>query len=284
MKRYIKFLPVCVLMAATACTESDKAPEQAGNEITFICSYDDTRATDTSFENNDRVGIYMTDAGTRLQPGGNRLNNELFSLNGSVWKSDRAVYWDNGTYDVYAYYPYAPRVNDTEDYAFSVATDQSTYAGYTASDFLWASRAGVTASASAVRLQFSHRMSKAVIRLEKGADFTGEIPADCQVYIHNTVTDASVDLSTGGISKDSYAGAKTIRALKKSNTEYQAIVVPQNIEYRRPLVEIVSGGVSYLMEGKLSFKQGYSHTLVVTLAKNPEQTKIEIGGTIGGWD
>lgn len=284
MKRYIKFLPVCVLMAATACTESDNAPEQAGNEITFICSYDDTRATDTSFENNDRVGIYMTDAGTRLQPGGNRLNNELFSFNGSVWKSDRAVYWDNGTYDVYAYYPYAPRVNDTEDYAFSVATDQSTYAGYTASDFLWASRAGVTASASAVRLQFSHRMSKAVIRLEKGADFTGEIPADCQVYIHNTVTDASVDLSTGGISKDSYAGAKTIRALKKSNTEYQAIVVPQNIEYRRPLVEIVSGGVSYLMEGKLSFKQGYSHTLVVTLAKNPEQTKIEIGGSIGGWD
>jgi hypothetical protein len=62
-----------------------------------------------------------------------------------------------------------------------------------------------------------------------------------------------------------------------------ACVVPQNITSRRPLVEVVTGGVSYLMEGKISLKQGMRHTITVTLDKSPEQMKIEIGGEIGGW-
>jgi len=41
--------------------------------------------------------------------------------------------------------------------------------------------------------------------------------------------------------------------------------------------------VSYLMEGKISLKQGMRHTITVTLDKNPEQTKIDIGGEISGW-
>ncbi len=219
-----------------------------------------------------------------LQIAGNELNNELFTYNGSSWKSARKTYWDNGTYKVYAYYPYTASVNDTEDFTFSIAEDQSNHAGFTASDFLWASKEGVTASASPVTLKFSHRMSKAIVKLEKSEDYEGNIPSDCEVYIHSTVGTASIDLETGGASKDIYAGTGTIKAKKISNTEYQAIVVPQNIESRRPLVEVVTQGVSYLMEGKISFKQGYAHTIVVILSKNPTQTKIEIGGSIGGWN
>jgi len=235
------------------------------------------------FENNDRIGIYMVADGSALLLGGNELNNELFTFDGSAWKSSRKAYWNEGKHNVYAYYPYSATVNDTEDYTFTLAADQSTHEGYTASDFIWASKEGVTASANPVTLLFSHRMSKAIVKIEKSADFEGNIPDDCEVYIHSTVGTASIDLSTGGVSKDTYAGTMTIRANKISNTEFHAIVVPQNIESRRPLVEVVSQGVSYLMEGKLSFKQGYSHTLIVTLSKNPSQTKIEIGGSIGGW-
>jgi hypothetical protein len=38
------------------------------------------------------------------------------------------------------------------------------------------------------------------------------------------------------------------------------------------------------MEGKISFRQGYMHTMTVTLNQNPDQVKIEIGGNIGGWN
>lgn len=287
MKSYFNLLLIGATAMFAACNNED-APEAKGgegNEIAFLCSYaPESRATDTAFEGNDRIGVYIVADGKTLQTGGNELNNEQFSYNGTAWTPARKAYWNEGVHNVYAYYPYVAKVNDTEDFTFDLQTDQSTHAGYTASDFLWASKTGVRASASPVSLQFAHRMSKAIIKLEKGEDYEGELPADCEVYIHSTVATASVNLENGGVSKDIYTGTSTIRAFKKSNTEYEAIVVPQNIESRRPLVEVVTQGVSYLMEGRLSFKQGCSHTLIVTIGKSPNQTKIEIGGSIGGWN
>ncbi|MDE6192172.1 MAG: fimbrillin family protein [Muribaculum sp.] len=285
MKSYHNLLLLGAAAMMAACS-SDNAPDVNNyNEIAFICDYESSsRATDTNFESNDRIGIYMVAEGTTLQVGGNELNNEPFTFNGSEWKAARRVYWSEGKHTVYAYYPYSKTVNDTEDYTFTVATDQSTHEGYTASDFVWSIKEDVEASASPVKLSFAHRMSRAIIKLEKSEDYEGEIPSDCRVYIHNTVGTASIDLSTGGVSKAPYAEPISIQAQKITDTEFQAIVVPQNIESRRPLVEVVTQGVSYLMEGRLSFRQGYSHTIVVTLSKNPSQTKIEIGGSIGGWN
>ena len=126
-------------------------------------------------------------------------------------------------------------------------------------------------------------MSCVIVKLLKGENYTGDIPADTKVYIHSTVTKAVIDLSTGDVAKDDYAGTGSIQAKQLSAAEYTAIVVPQNITTRRPLVEVITEGVSYLMEGKISLKQGMRHTITVTLDKNPEQTKIDIGGEIGGW-
>lgn len=242
-----------------------------------------TRATDTQFENTDQIGVYVTEAGEALQIGGNEVNNELFTYNGSSWTSKRKVYWNNGQHDVYAYYPYSQTVNDIEDYCFEVQADQSTAAGYTASDFLWAGKKGITASASPVSMQFAHKLSNVVVRLEKGENYTGDIPQTTEVYILSTVTKAVIDLSTGDAAKDDYAGSGTIKCRQNSASEYVACVVPQNITIRRPLVEVISNGVSYLMEGKISLKPGMRHTITVTLDKNPEQTKIDIGGSIVGW-
>ena len=286
MNSYNSMLLIGAAALFAACTNED-TPESAAssNEVAFICQYaDQTRVTDTKFAAKDEIGVYMTAKDTPLQIGGNELNNEMFSYSGSAWTAARKVYWDNGEHDVYAYYPYAAKVNDTEDYTFDLPIDQSTAAGYSSADFVWASAKGVTASASPVTLKFAHRMSKAVIKLEKSDDYEGEIPTDCRVSVLSTATTASIDLSSGGVSKAIDSATSTIVAKKVSNTEYHAIVVPQNIESRRPLIEVETQGVSYLMEGKLSFKQGYSHTIVVTLSKNPSQTKIEIGGSIGGWN
>ena len=242
-----------------------------------------TRATDTAFEGTDRIGVYVTAAGEQLQIGGNEVNNELFTYNGTSWTSARKVYWNKGSHDVYAYYPYAKQVNDISDYSFEVQADQSTAEGYTLSDFLWAGAQKVAASDSPVKMQFAHKLSNVVVKLRKGANYTGSIPAETEVYIHSTVTKAVIDLKTGDAAKDDYAGTGSVRCRQLVDTVYRACVVPQNITTRRPLVEVVTGGVSYLMEGKISLKPGWSHTIIVTLDKNPEQTKIDIGGEIGGW-
>ena len=293
MKR-VRFMQMAMLMAAmtfTACQNSD-VDEVTSNvtgqdEIVLDMIHPNgvaTRATETAFENSDKVGVYVTAADAALQLGGNEVNNELFTYNGSVWTANRKVYWNEGKHNVYAYYPYSETVNDVENYSFSVQEDQSTAKNFTFSDFLWASAKDITASASAVKMQFAHKLSCVVVKLEKGENFEGNIPNDTQVYIYSTVAKANIDLSTGDAAKDDYAGSSSIRCLQKSAAEYTAIVVPQNITTRRPLVEVITGGVSYLMEGKISLKPGYRHILTVTLDKNPEKVKIDIGGEIGNWN
>lgn len=293
MKR-IRFMQMAMLMAAmtfTACQSSDvdevTSNVSGQNEIVLDMIHPHgaaTRATETAFESSDKVGVYVTAADAALQLGGNEVNNELFTYNGSAWTANRKVYWNEGKHNVYAYYPYSETVNDVENYSFSVQEDQSTAKNFSLSDFLWASATNVTASASAVTMQFAHKLSCVVVKLQKGENFEGNIPNDTQVYIYSTVAKASINLSTGDAAKDDYAGSSSIRCLQKSAAEYTAIVVPQNITTRRPLVEIITGGVSYLMEGKISLKPGYRHTLTVTLDKNPEKVKIDIGGEIGGWN
>lgn len=286
MKLYVSMLLFGAAAIMTSCSnECDIKDVQPNKEISFLCQYENvTRVTDTKFEASDEVGIYMTSKDVALQLGGNELNNEKFSYNGSVWTASRKVYWDEGEHDIYAYYPFVATVNDTEDYTFELPADQSSATGYSSADFLWASVNGVKATASPVALKFSHRMSKAVIKLEKSEDYEGDIPEDCKVSVLSTAGTASIDLTTGGVSKAQDSSTITIEAKRISSTEYHAIVIPQNIESRRPLIEVETQGVSYIMEGKLSFKQGYSHTIIVTLSKNPSQTKIEIGGSIGGWE
>ncbi|MBQ6379780.1 MAG: fimbrillin family protein [Prevotella sp.] len=289
----VRFMQMAMLMAAmtfTACQNSD-VDEMSGSkpgqeEIVLDMIYPHsggTRATETAFEKSDQIGVYVTTTGAPLQLGGNEVNNALFSYDGSVWTASKKVYWNEGKHNVYAYYPYSEDVNDVDDYSFSVQEDQSTAKGYTLSDFLWASATGVTASATAVKMQFAHKMSCVVVKLEKGENFEGNIPDNAEVYIYSTVTKAAINLSTGDVAKDNYAGTSTIRCLKKSAGEYTACVVPQNITSRRPLVEVIVDGVSYLMEGKISLKPGMRHTITVSLDKNPEKIKIDIGGEIGNW-
>lgn len=69
------------------------------------------------------------------------------------------------------------------------------------------------------------------------------------------------------------------------NDTYEAIIVPQKLETRRPFVEIITGGVSYLLEDTFQFKPGMQHTLSLTINSNPDQIEIDIGGDIeGDWN
>lgn len=281
-------MAVAIAMLFTACSNDEdfaKAYVPDEGEIQLMMLHPgQTRATETNFEEKDSIGVYVTVADAPLQLAGNEVNNELFTYNGTSWSSLRKVYWNKGTHNVYAYYPYAKSVNDTKDYSFTVSTDQSIYENYTNSDFLWATATGVEGSNEPVHMQFAHKMSNVIVTLEKGDNFDGDFPEDTEVYILSTVNKALIDLSTGDACKDHYAATASMRCLKTSNNTFQAIVVPQNLTSRRPLVEVITGNISYLVEGKISFKQGMRHNITVTLDKNPEKIEIEIGGSIGGWN
>ena len=290
MKTIANILPfVSIAFAALAFSScSDETIEKAVNEneirIEAIYPSQQTRTTSTGFEKGDQIGVFVVQEDAILQPFGNSVNNGRYTYDGSKWTSSRPFYWNEGKNNVYAYYPYTEEVNDTEAFLFEVLEDQNTAEGYSKSDFLCAKAEGQQAGTSPVSLKFSHVLSRALVEIVKSDDYEGELPDDMEVFLHNTVTTANVDLATGGACKDAYVGAKSIKMQKLSKARYAAIVVPQNITTRRPLVEVIMGNISYLMEGTISFKQGYQHTITITVTENPQQAEINIGGGIGKWD
>lgn len=285
--------PYIVLLAAAllgSCSSDDggQTPTEANRvPMTFRITYPgETRATETAFETGDRVGLFVASDSLPLETGGNLVNNEPLTLNNGTWAASQTLYWSDGTFNAYAYYPYTSNISSIEEQPFSVSTDQSTaktgtaLGGYEASDLLYASAAGLRAGSSPISLAFKHVLSRLKIQLIKGEDYKGDLPANTEVYVHNTVADATINLSTGVVTRKSANPTQTIRARKESDFTYSAIIVPQTIAYRMPLVEVVADGVSYMFESKFTFKPGVQHRVNLIISDNPNQMKIEIGGEI----
>lgn len=277
-------------LASCSNDDSTEAPKSAKDTpMTFdVIHPSQTRATATEFENGDKIGVYIAKADAPLEIGGNTLNNEPLTLTSGTWTPSQNLYWDEGTYNAYAYYPYMS-VTSIEDQPVSVATDQSKGAtdgeksAYEASDLLYAQAKGLTASTSPVTLSFRHIMSKLTIRLVKGEDFEGDMPTDAEIYIHNTVPTATLDISAGIVTRDVKGKKTTIKARQESDFQFGAIIVPQRLDNRVPLVEVVMKGVSYLFESKFLFKPGVNHLVNLVITDNPEQVKIEVGGEVENW-
>lgn len=275
----------------------DKAEEIAVDDgsIRFVMQYPSaTRATETSFEQGDKIGLFLTEyigeTPAPLQISGNWANNVAATLEGTEWVTAKKIFWSDNRMDAYGYYPYMS-LTSVDEQPFSIALDQSTertgdqLGGYEASDFLWAKTEGVDQSTETVTLQFSHRCSKLVIQLVKGPSYEGELPDSATVYIHNVVPTATIDLATGAVTKDVFGEVATVKARKVNNATYEAIMIPQRIESRRPFIEIVVNNISYLLEDTFQFKAGMQHTLSLVINSNPDQVSVDIGGEIvGGWN
>lgn len=151
------------------------------------------------------------------------------------------------------------------------------------SDFLWAKSEGVKYP-DVVSLDFSHRMSRLVVKLVKGKDFSTELPDDISVLVHGTVTDALIDLGNGAVEKRRNAVTHSITMRKDGPDTFSAIIVPQRIEKKQPLIEVLTGDVSYLLETRFVFKTGVQHNAVITLSADPDKVRIDIGGEIEGWN
>ena len=280
------------LLGLASCSNDDstEAPVSAKETpMTFdVVHPSQTRATATDFENGDKIGVYIAKADMPLEIGGNALNNEPLTLTSGKWTPGKNLFWDEGTYNAYAYYPYM-NVTSIEDQPVSVATDQTTaetngtLSGYEASDLLYAKTSNVAASTSPVTLSFKHVMSKLTIRLVKGEDFEGEMPTDAEIFIHNTVPTATFDISAGIVTRDVKGKKTTIKARQESNFQFGAIIVPQRLDNRVPLVEVIMKGVSYLFESKFLFKPGVDHLVNLVITDNPEKVKIEVGGEVENW-
>lgn len=282
MKRYITI--IAALAALMSCQKETPANFQDNGQIRFEFGLPSTKATAEKFEAGDNVSVwaveYTSEEAPELQIGGNFLNNEMLTYDGSKW-AGRTMYWSEKPCDFYAVYPHI-RPTSVESFIFEIAADQNSprtadaLGGYEASDLLFAKAENVTRADGKVSLKFRHMMSKCVVNVIKGEKFEGELPEDIAVHIYNTVTTADLNLANGSIEKYALGNRNTITMKKVAADKFEAVVIPQNIERRTPLIEISMGGIAYLLEYSLSFKPGYQHTINLTVNTSPDQEKIEI--------
>lgn len=267
-----------------SCQKEAPANFQDDGQIRFEFGLPSTKATAEKFEAGDNVSVwaveYTSEETPELQIGGNFLNNEMLTYDGSKW-AGRTMYWSEKPCDFYAVYPHI-RPTSVESFIFEIAADQNSprtadaLGGYEASDLLFAKAENVTRADGKVSLKFRHMMSKCVVNVIKGEKFEGELPEDIAVHIYNTVTTADLNLANGSIEKYALGNRNTITMKKVAADKFEAVVIPQNIERRTPLIEISMGGIAYLMEYSLSFKPGYQHTINLTVNTSPDQEKFEI--------
>lgn len=293
MKKYIALAALALVAMSCERENIDNTPIVDDSVMRIEALHPSTRATETSFENGDVIGLYATtyegEQAMPLQISGNWINNEALTYNGSSWKGRRTFYWNEGLMDVYGYYPYMePTVINKHKWA--VQTDQSLPAtedalsAYEASDFLWAKAEGVSQEDGSVQLQFKHMCSKVVIKLVKGEEYTDAFPEDIDVYLYSTVPQALINFTTGIVSKDPHGDAQKIKARKVAIDTFELIVVPQSILEYSPFVEIVMGGISYMTEEIFTYHAGKEYIVSITLDNSPQKIEINVGGSVGGWD
>lgn len=294
MKKIFGMLAVATLLMV-GCENENNFTQYNSDEIRVEASVKQTRASGTSFEIGDNMGLYAVeysgDEVAELQVAGNFINNEPLTYNGSAWAGGRTLYWSENPCDFYGIYPYQEPTTVSE-YLFDLPTDQNSpetedaLSGYEAADLLWAKATKVSREDGAVQLQFKHMMSRVVVKIERGEKYEGELPEDITVHLYNTVTTAEVDLTRGSLQRYAHGEKNTITMKQLSGDTFAAIVVPQNIERRTPLVEVTMEGIAYLLSYSTSFRPGYQHTITVTLNTSPEQEKIEISvdGSVDNWN
>lgn len=285
--KYTVIYLAAALLAATSCSKEEGNSDN-GQLLLAPALPNMSKATETEFESGDRFGIYAVeykeDAPLPLQLSGNWANNSMALYNGTNWSISPVIWWNNASkLDVIAYYPYNSNPNSVDNYLFTIEEDQRE-SGFTLSDLMWAKAKGAERSAGAVALNFRHKLSRLDIKLIRGDDFEGDIPADAVVRVMGTVSSAIMDMESGGIEKNPQGKEMTITAHQRGVGEYSAIIVPQKILNQIPLVEILVNNVSYLVSSRFIFEEGVRHTLNITLNSDPNKILITIGGGIEDWN
>ena len=285
--KYTVIYLAAALLATTSCSKEERNSDN-GQLLLAPALPHMSKATETEFESGDRFGIYAVeykeDVPLPLQLSGNWANNSMALYNGTNWSISPVIWWNNASkLDVIAYYPYNSNPNSVDNYLFTIEEDQRE-SGFTLSDLMWAKAKGAERSAGAVALNFRHKLSRLDIKLIRGDDFEGDIPADAVVRVMGTVSSAIMDMESGGIEKNPQGKEITITAHQRGVGEYSAIIVPQKILNQIPLVEILVNNVSYLVSSRFIFEEGVRHTLNITLNSDPNKILITIGGGIEDWN
>lgn len=277
MKKIHLLLRTTLLLVATswiaACSSDELDPQTGhGNTISLTTSLDGMRGVNilqtTQLNSGVKVGVFGI-AGSSVLTNG---NNSPYSVSGSVLSADVAeMEWPSkGSVTLYAYAPYQTGWIYNSANEFAVAKDQSTDAGYLASDLVYGVPTSnpVAQTADAVVLKFKHQMARLKIVIQNESDID---ISNAKVLVSNTKIAMTFNPSTGAIGEATgdVADITALATLGTSTAAYVALV-PQTVAAGTVLVQLVSDEKTFQVRlaNAVTFVSGKSYTLIVRIGSD----------------
>lgn len=283
MRKTILF-GLAAAMLATACSEEDDLRQGiAGEGITFTSSVM-SRATDTSFEAEDAIGVSMyTESGFV----GNATNVQYTTADGRAFTSTNPMTWGAAgsaeTVGFKGVYPYKADAVADGSYSFTLATGEG--ASLSDNDVMYSSMTGVAVGTKNVDLTFKHKLVKVVMQVY---DQNRNPLPGAKVKINNQQTSGTLNLADGTVEGTGTADA-TLNFASNSDVSggYQTIVMPSAPTQGR-VITITYNNVDYPCPVDMyAFDSGSKMIFSVTL--NPESgtasqgTIVNATATVENW-
>lgn len=309
MKQNKFFLGLATIAAAlTFASCSSEEPEiqtqskEDGGIISLTSSISKTRTTSdpqaTALNTSNAVGVFVTSTADGFS-GYNNIQHSV-ATGGGLSSSTTMNYptADGATVNIYAYAPYNEEWSTQGNQNFSVSTDQTSDAGYLASDLLWASKSGQASSTEAVSLTFYHKMSLLNITInndaESGVDLTNAqvLITGAQISTTFNTSDGTVGSATGDATP-----IKAVSALG-TGTKACAVIVPQTIGAGTELIRIITPNkilIAKIGDGGQAFASSnqYNYTVTIPAGTTPSPTpdpdptptevQLTLTSVIEGW-
>lgn len=240
MRKTILF-GLAAAMLVTACSEEDDLRQGiAGEGITFTSSVM-SRATDTSFEAEDTIGVSMyTESGFVR----NATNVQYTTTDGRAFTSKNPMTWGAAgsaeTVDFKGVYPYKADAVADGIYSFTLATGEG--ASLSDNDVMYSSMTDVAVGAKNVGLKFKHKLVKVVMQVY---DQNRKLLPGATVKINNQQTSGTLNLADGTVTSTGTADATLDFASNPDvEGEYQTIVMPSAATQGR-VITITYNNVDY---------------------------------------
>ncbi len=272
MKRRI--FSILSLGALLVGCSKDPVTPNAGVDLTSAVSISpmiQSRATDLNFEEGDQIGLSI------LMEGDNSIyaDNSMMSYDGSTFTGDLVWYSDADlSSTLFAYYPYAD--GDSAPTSFTVLADQTAQGAYTASDFMMASKSGVTPSAESTPLTFQHSLSRIVVNIDNQSGETIE-----SVIIGGSYSTALVDLASMSVVVDESSELVDITAPLWSDGSYKAVIVPQSVALSFTII-FAGGEEVSRTKGSVEFVSGSEYTAAITVVEG--DLDVDLSGDADDWE
>ena len=233
------------LLTFNSCQKNESRIEQAALQFSpTIVGQINTKATGTSWDKDDQIGIYMIKSGQQLTETSivNGTNNHIFTINGAIFQSKSPIFLPEEQVDFIAYYPYKSIVD------FQYPIDLADQTNPLALDFMYADNAkNIKNTNNTVPLNFVRQLSKITIHLS--ITNTAALEANqITVSIPSVHIQGGFDLSTGTLNinptaKKDVQGKVTVDANKTATVEF--ILLPGEDITGKAIKFIAPNGDSY---------------------------------------